>query len=346
MVMHELLQKDPEIWNLFTRKEEYHSSLRDKYNRFPFYLSQYRTIFEPKASEFLMNNGYQVEYPEGKPFAVCLTHDIDGVYKSITAKGFRAMENITHGKINKSINLMKQIRSKKDPYVNFEEIMKLEEKYNAQSSFYFLAVDTKDQDFEYRIEDLEDELHTIQERGWEVGLHCSRKGFCDLDTLKNEKRNLEKVTKNKIIGCRNHYLSFVVPDSWELMSKAGFIYDSSFGYTDCIGFRNGMCHPFKPFNIMTGKSIEILEIPLIIMDHSLTDDYMRLDSDSAWEITRRLINAVADCHGVITLVWHNKSYIGEQKKFYEKILKYCAEKGAWMTSGEQISRWWKDNVQI
>ena len=43
-------------------------------------------IFEPKASEYLMNNGYQVEYPEAKPFAVCLTHDIDAVYESITAK--------------------------------------------------------------------------------------------------------------------------------------------------------------------------------------------------------------------------------------------------------------------
>jgi len=346
MEMHELLQKDPEIWNLFTREEEYHSSLRDKYGRFPYYLSQYRTIFEPKASEFLMNNGYHVEYPEEKPFAVCLTHDIDGVYKSITAKSFHAVENFTQGKINKSINVMKQIRSKKDPYVNFEEIMKLEEKYNARSSFYFLAVDAKDQDFDYRIEELEDEITNIQDRGWEIGLHCSRKGFCDLDQLKKEKRNLEKVTNNKIIGCRNHYLSFVVPDSWELLRKAGFVYDSSLGYTDCIGFRNGMCHPFKPFNIITGRSVEILEIPLVIMDHSLTDDYMRLDSDSAWEITRRLINAVAECHGVITFVWHNKSCIGEQKKFYEKILKYCAEKEAWMTSGEQISTWWKDNVQI
>jgi len=30
-------------------------------NRFPYYASHYRTIFEPKVSEFLMENGYNVE---------------------------------------------------------------------------------------------------------------------------------------------------------------------------------------------------------------------------------------------------------------------------------------------
>jgi peptidoglycan/xylan/chitin deacetylase (PgdA/CDA1 family) len=346
MEVHEIVQKDPEIWDLFARKEEYCSSIRDKYNRFPYYASQYRTIFEPKASEFLTNNGYHIKYPDGKPFAVCLTHDIDGVYKSITSKCFRAMENFTHGKLNESFNLIKQIRSKKDPYVNFEEIMKLEDKYNARSSFYFLALDPADQDYEYRIEDLENEIHSIQDRGWEVGLHCGHKGFNDLNELIKEKRNLEKVTNTPIIGCRNHYLNFIVPDSWELLSKAGFLYDCSFGYADCAGFRNGMCHPFKPFNLNTGKIIEIVEIPQVIMDVSLFDDYMRLDADRAWEITRRLINAVAECHGVITLLWHNTAFIGEQGKFYEKILKYCAEKEAWMTSGKDIATWWKNNVNV
>ena len=33
--------------------------------------------------------------------------------------------------------------------------------------------------------------------------------------------------------------------------------------------------------------------------------------------------------------------VDESLKFYEKILKYCYEKGAWMTSGEEIWKWWK-----
>jgi len=47
---------------------------------------------------------------------------------------------------------------------------------------------------------------------------------------------------------------------------------------------------------------------------------------------------------VITLLWHNTTLFGEQREFYEKILHYCAGKQAWMTSGEQISAWWKLHV--
>lgn len=343
MEMHEILRKNPEIWDLFTRKEEYNSSLRDKNNRFPYYTSKNRNIFEPLASEFLMSNGYHAEYPDGKPFAVCLTHDIDNVYQSITSKSMNALKNFTRGNFNESLNSILQIRTKKIPYVNFEEIMKLEEHYNACSSFYFLALDPPDLDCTYQIEDLENEISTIQDWGWEVGLHIGQQGSGDLNKLQNEKRKLEKVTNNSIIGCRNHLLKFIVPDSWELLSQAGFRYDCSLGYADCAGFRNGMCHPFKPYNLHNNKITEIIEIPLVIMDDSLFDKYMRLDADRAWEITQRLINTVAECQGVITLVWHNTYLIGDKRKFYEKILKYCAEKNAWMTSGENIVTWMNQN---
>ena len=52
-------------------------------------------------------------------------------------------------------------------------------------------------------------------------------------------------------------------------------------------FRNGMCHPFRPFNLQTGKAVDIIEIPQVIMDDSLFDTYMRLDPDHAWEINTR-----------------------------------------------------------
>ena len=90
MDMHGILQQDPEIWDLFTRKEEYQNPLRDSYDRFPYYASdtcKTRDIFEPRASQYLVEHGYQVEYPDGDPFAVCLTHDIDSVYRSASSKG-------------------------------------------------------------------------------------------------------------------------------------------------------------------------------------------------------------------------------------------------------------------
>jgi len=92
MGMHDLLQKDQELWDLFCRKEEYEPSIRDKYNRFPYYASTCHTVFTPRASEYLMNNGYPVHFPDGKPFAVCLTHDIDLVYAPALQKSVETLK--------------------------------------------------------------------------------------------------------------------------------------------------------------------------------------------------------------------------------------------------------------
>ena len=73
------------------------------------------------------------------------------------------------------------------------------------------------------------------------------------------------------------------------------------------------------------------------MDRTL-DVYMKLNQEIAWELTKQLIDKVEQNHGVLTLSWHNTNFFGEKAEFYERILKYCSEKGAWMTSGREIER--------
>ena len=172
-----------------------------------------------------------------------------------------------------------------------------------------------------------------------MGLHGGHNAYNTLDEIKTKKKRLEKVLGNKVVGYRNHFLKFKVPDTWELLSKAGFKYDSTFGYADCVGFRNGMCHPFRPFNLDTNREINILELPLTIMDCTLFD-YMRLDFDKVWDVTKMLIDSVEKHKGIITILWHNSYMVDDKLKFYEKILNYCYDKGAWMTSGEEIWELW------
>jgi hypothetical protein len=107
-----------------------------------------------------------------------------------------------------------------------------------------------------------------------------------------------------------------------------------------------MCHPYRPFNLNEGRQIDILEIPLVIMDRSLLKDYMRLNVKKAWECTKHLINTVEKYNGVITILWHNNMCIdGENLRYYEKVLEYCAEKNAWITSGEEIYNWWTSKIE-
>lgn len=334
--MHDILRRDPQIWDLFTRKEEYDASLRDQYDRFPYYASKDRDIFEPKASQYLAEHGYKVEYPDDAPFAVCLTHDIDTVYRSIPSKAMSTLRTLKQGNISGASRNLSKMRTKKLPLCNFHEIMDLEEKYDAKSTFFFMAESPGEQDYAYDIEDLKPEIGNIVDRGWEVGLHGGHNTYMNPLEMREKKERLEKVAGKPVIGYRNHYLRFRVPDSWEYLSQAGFKYDSTLGYVDCVGFRNGMCHPFKPYNLNTGREIDIVEIPLIVMDGTLFQSYMRLDVNSGWKIIQKLIDSVGQCHGVFTILWHNTFMDELNRDLFEKILKYCIEKGAWITSGKGV----------
>jgi peptidoglycan/xylan/chitin deacetylase (PgdA/CDA1 family) len=337
MDMHAILQQDQEIWDFFTSKEEFNSQIRDMYDRFPYYASSCRNIFEPHISKYLIEHGYQVNYPEEKPFAVCLTHDIDNIYYSVLPKAVSTVQHLRQGSLSGFAHSIAQMRSKKLPLWNFDDILALEEQYCAKSSFYFMAENFGEQDYAYQIEDCESVLGDIIDCNCEVGLHGGHTSYLNPEELKCKKERLEKILNKNVIGYRNHYLRFKVPETWEYLHEAGFLYDTTFGYADCIGFRNGLCHPFKPFNLKTCKPIEILEIPLTIMDRTF-DSYMRLDPRRAWDMSKKLIDTVMRYNGVLTLLWHNDNFFGEQRKLYEKILKYCAEKNAWMTSGSEISK--------
>lgn len=332
--MINVLKSNRELWELYTKKEEYDPPILDKFQRYRYYSSKHRNILQPKVSELLIKNGFNLNYPDNKKFGVCLTHDIDEVYFSIFRIGFFW----SRGRIKSSQSvkmMLNKISKRSNPMWNFSQILELERKYGAKSSFYILALEKGNQDFSYRVEVFRNELKNIIDKGWEVGLHGGHEAYNNFSEIKKEKEKLEQVIGKEVVGYRNHYLKIKIPDTWELLKKAGFKYDTTLGYVDSVGFRNGMCHPFRPFNLNTNRFIDIMEIPLNIMDCSL-DEYMGLDFEGAWKITTQLIDTVEENRGVVTLVWHNTYMINEWLDFYEKILKYCYEKNAWMSSGENI----------
>ncbi|WP_244987793.1 polysaccharide deacetylase family protein [Methanoculleus chikugoensis] len=288
----------------------------------------------------MTEKGYQCEYPEAQPFAICLTHDIDTVYRPIHSKSLEILSALKNRDFTRAGRIVPQLRSKKCPEWNFKGIAALEESYGASSSFYFLALDKGDRDCTYAIEDLEQEMCTLLDGGWEIGLHGGCEAYRDFEQLQREKRRLEKVLNQTVNGYRNHFLRFRVPDTWELLERAGFRYDTTLGYPDCTGFRNGMCHPFRPFNINTSREMTILEIPLAIMDRTLLS-FMRLNMEQAWTQTERLLDTVERHNGVLTILWHNTFMTGAPLQFYRKILEYGHEKGAWMTSCKEIEAWWQ-----
>ena len=143
-IVIKVLKLNERLWELFTKKEEYGSPLLDQYQRFPYYLSKHRNVLEPEVSDFLIQNGLKVEYPDGKKFAACLTHDIDVVYRSNLTTAYEAAQALRKLHISNSLKvLLSKVNKNLSPLWNFTQIMDLEAKYGAKSSFYFLAFNAK-----------------------------------------------------------------------------------------------------------------------------------------------------------------------------------------------------------
>jgi peptidoglycan/xylan/chitin deacetylase (PgdA/CDA1 family) len=336
-----------DLWDLYTLKDEYQRSETDNFRSF--YTSDSDVfVLEPLVSKFLMENGMKAEYPENKKFAVCLTHDIDDIYPPLSHTLLSSISYMKGLNFNglKSQIFWKLKGKEHSPYRNFKEIIGLEESYCAQSSFYVMATDRDIRPFRvYEVEDLESDLGLVVDKGWEVGLHGGYYAFNDLAEIKKEKSRLEKVLGKEVYGYRNHYLRFKVPNTWKYLAKAGFKYDTTLGYSNIVGFRNGMCHPFSPFDLTRGGEIDIYEIPLSIMDGTLFKNYQ--SPREIWGAAKMLIDSTEKYTGVLTLLWHNNvfssPYRDHWKKLYIKIMEYCSSKGAWMTSGGNICRHWQKN---
>lgn len=336
----EILRNNRDLWDLFVFKGE---SLNNEAYMDVKNVSSDRFFLKPFMSDYLVQNGLEIEYPEGKQFAVCLTHDVDDIYpppKYTALMTLYSAGRLDYKDVKKQL-WWKLAGNAHSPFINFREIMEIEAAYGARSSFYFMAADRDILRFRYNVEDLDGMLGTIVDCGCEVGLHGGYYTYGEPTEIENEKRRIENVLNRKITGYRNHYLMFRIPETWEYLVKAGFRYDATIGNNRVIGFKNGMCHAFKPVHRVTGVTIDIVELPMVLADFTLFNS--NLPVDRLWEISRGMIDSVEKCNGVATLLWHNDVFSTNFRKswvkLYEKILRYCHQKNAWITSGDQISEW-------
>jgi peptidoglycan/xylan/chitin deacetylase (PgdA/CDA1 family) len=334
------LKQHPELWETYVNEKE-HLDTESKYIGF-----DRSKVMTPVVSEHLMKLGYQICYPNNKKFAICLTHDVDDIYPPLSHRilsGLCSLKKKDWSGLKKHL-FWNRKGKQASPYINFQKIMELEKKYNAKSTFYFMTAARDPRRFRYNIEDIADEVKLIVERGWEVGLHGGYYSFHDIDEIKREKRRLESVLGREVVGYRNHYLRFQVPDTWELLEECGFKYDTTYGYTNMVGFRNGMCHPFRPYHLQRRQWMDIYELPLHVMESAMFDF---AKPHEAWELVRQLLEKAELNKGVITVLWHNNVFScpfrDRWAEIYEKILQYGIQRDAWMASGEELYKWWEEN---
>jgi hypothetical protein len=297
-------------------------------------------------------------WPEGKKFAVCLTHDVDEIRKTyqwvtypsrmVRKKDFQGLKN--------QYRSLKQKMKGIEPFWTFPGLLALERELNVRSSFYFLHERGKVKILDpatwrhlgrrYSPEDprVASLIRSLHDGGWEVGLHGSFYSFRDPEMIRNEKGALEHVLGSKIQGIRQHNLNLAVPDTWQYQAEVGLTYDTTLGFNDTVGFRWGTCFPFRLYNYTKNRPIDLLEIPLVMEEIAL---FKKNDYNSQSLLIESEVQRV---RGVLTLLWHpgvmNQYEFPGWGEFYEGIIRRCIQGNAWITHGAAITDWWKKREQL
>lgn len=259
-------------------------------------------------------------------FSVKLSHDIDEVKRfsgfNKTIRTIIGRDLIINKNISRAINSFKQaiktiMNSEEDPYIKgIYKLAEISRKYNMDSAFYFKTSNKNSYDSGYEIDEtIKNVIENLKKRNFEIGFHPGYKAFEDYNIFIAEKNKMDKILGYSCYGGRHHYLRFEIPTTWYYWEKAKLKYDSTLGYPDQVGFRCGTCHPFKGFDIERDREINILEIPLIVMDATLIG-YQKLTPKEGIKYIIDLAEKSKKVEGVFTILWHNGLVFNEFQPWF------------------------------
>jgi hypothetical protein len=302
-------------------------------------------------------------WPKGQQFALCLTHDVDGVSSRSHEKKFvRRLMRVLHADGPKRVAALQAAGSlyrlatgigKPDHLGRFEEWLGFESQLGFRSTWYFLPSDYARVhvfDMDYRYEDavvfegrqmaVSDMMKAIHALGGDIGLHGSYLSPCDVTLLKDQIQQVERAVGQPVRSTRQHFLRYDAGVTPSVQSRAGCESDSTQGFNTSIGCRAGTSFPFRAWDHQANGSSNVLEIPMHIMDVAL----LRTASGKPEEAVRigvELMNRVAKIGGCLTLNWHpNLIHQPHYFQIYRTLLQEAAAKGAWGCCASELTDWW------
>jgi hypothetical protein len=187
----------------------------------------------------------------------------------------------------------------------------------------------------YDIGDLGDWPSILSQEGCELGVHGIdawhdvEKGIAELDRVR-------AITGQSETGIRMHWL---LQDGTTVaaLEEAGFAYDSTAGYNETVGYRNGTTQVFRPLGARA-----LLELPMHIQDGALFfRDRLDLTELEAQERCQPLFDNAQMHGGVLTLLWHDRSHGPERfwGGFYLGLIQELKSLKVWFGSAGQVVGW-------
>jgi hypothetical protein len=178
--------------------------------------------------------------------------------------------------------------------------------------------------------------------GWEIGLHGSFHSARRPGLLAEQKLQVEQAAGRPVNSTRQHWLHYDVRVTPGLQAGSGFLVDSTQGFNRSIGFRSGTAFPYPCWDFTADAPLPLLEVPQHIMDGSLfTANALAYDVDLAVQHSLEIMDSVERVGGCLVLNWHpNGIEYPAYWTVYGALLAEAARRGAWGCSMEQVREWW------
>lgn len=340
--------------------QEYFSAERDRHGRFPYAASVqqlYNFVTLPVVNYYFDVLKTAIEHVSGQPlqprrwgsqqaaFAAFISHDIDNLRSAWKAPAKAALKQRRLGLFGK---LMWQHFTRPDAWDNLEAVAAATAQYGAKSTFFILPNNKRapngTPNADYRLDGtLRRRLKQLQKAGCALSLHGSLGTAVAAAKLRRERDGSLLFQGG---GLRFHYLSWDPAQTLTVINEVAFNYDSTLGFAEHFGFRNSFCQPFYPFDFTTGQESSALELPLIVMDATLSHpNYLQLRPAEILPALQPVFAAIKRFGGVASVLWHNENFDpantrnGPQQ--FHEIMSHLQQQGAAFLTGHKI---WQEST--
>jgi hypothetical protein len=374
-----------DLARLFLRSEELETDERDRWGCFDFAaadnarrgalgVAEVDRWLGTCANELARTVPLEPRWPDGRRFAICLTHDVDVVSTRSTpaqvVRDARAAFGPDGGSafavraFRPPVRLVRGLRRlSRAPSLRetLERSVALEAERGLTASYFFTVppagtwtrwdcVYAPGDACEFRGEtrSIADVMRTLRDEGFDVGLHGSYESARAPGVLRRERARLEDDLAGAVTTTRQHFLHWDVRWTPQLQEAAGLRADSSLGYNRTVGFRAGTSLPFRQFDLTAGRTLDVVQVPLVVQDAALLGPIAAGGSrEEPREAVRRLFDEVAEVGGAITLVFHPDKLVRPAwRALYEWTLDHAVASGGWVTSVAGLDAWWRERERL
>ncbi len=334
------------VFYMLSRYEEYLPFTPDKYGRYRSSDSlAYRNKFlqQPVVNNWInifkniLSKRFSSLQLKVSSFNYIITYDIDVAYafkgRNISRLIGSTIADIAQLKFKNIFNRICSLCNiQKEPWDVYDLLNEKIVKNKIHSIFFFLLADYSkyDKNITHTHSLMKALVNKISAFS-EIGIHPSFKSSAIPKTILMEKKRLEKLSEKNIYKSRQHFLKFILPDTYNHLIEAGITEEYSMGFADIPGFRAGTCKSFYFYDLKNEKSTNLKIFPITVMEGSFIN-YLQMHPTEALSYIFKLIEEVRIVNGTFISIWHNhtlsetnmyKGWRNVHDKMIERILQYA-----------------------